>query len=230
MKHGKNILVVDDDEDLQNLLGVKFRNEGFKVLRATDGESAVNMVREKNPSLVILDVNMPKMNGLDVCKTLKSDEKTRNIPIIMLTVKTEMIDRILGLEFGADDYMTKPFSVRELILRVKNILNRVYNNQEKKSRFQFGILSMDLDTHEVRVKDQPVQLTPTEFKLLAGLMGKPGQVKSRDFLLEQVWEYNDKVYSRTVDTHIQRLRSKIKEAGRYIQTVRGVGYRFHEKV
>ncbi|MFQ5673653.1 MAG: response regulator [Nitrospinales bacterium] len=223
----QKILIVDDDPDLLNLLDFKLCAEGFRILKAADGEVAVDLAKAKHPALIILDVNMPRMNGLDACKALKSNEKTRNIPIIMLTVKSEAVDRILGLEFGADDYITKPFNTRELVLRVKNILRRVYQKPENNNRFHFGTLSVDLDSHEVKVKGRAVQLTPTELRLLAGLMKKPGQVKSRDFLLEQIWDYNDKVYSRTVDTHIQRLRTKLKEAGSHIQTVRGVGYRFY---
>lgn len=227
MPRKQKILIVDDDPDVLNLLDLKLRDEGFLILQAVDGEMAVDLVKAKRPDLIILDVNMPKISGLDVCKVLKSNEKTRDIPIVMLTVKNEAVDRILGLEFGADDYITKPFNIRELVLRVKNILKRVYRKQENNSRFHFGILSVDLDCHEVKVKGRAIQLTPTELRLLAGLMEKPGQVKSRDFLLEQIWDYNDKVYSRTVDTHIQRLRTKLKEAGSHIKTVRGVGYRFH---
>lgn len=223
----KKLLIADDDEDLLNLLELKFRDEGFTVLKASDGETAVNLVKRKKPSLVILDVHMPKMSGLDVCKSLKSNEASRNIPIIMLTAKSEAIDRILGLEFGADDYITKPFDLHELNLRVKAILKRVYNKEPVANRLEFGILSVDLDAHEVKVKERPVQLTPMEWKLLASLMEKPGHVKTRDFLLGEIWEYSDNVYSRTVDTHIQRLRTKLKEAKSYIETVRGVGYRFH---
>ncbi|MBI4382833.1 MAG: response regulator transcription factor [Nitrospinae bacterium] len=223
-----SILIVDDDKDLLELLKLKLGKEDFKVHVAYDGKSGIDAVKNKAPDLVILDVNMPRMNGLDVCKILRSEPKTKNLPIIMLTAKNEEIDRVLGLEFGADDYISKPFSVRELVLRIKNILKRSRPPEEKPASLHYGILTVDMDNHEVKVKNKLVSLTLTEFKLLAMLLERPGQVKSRDFLLEEIWEYGDGVYSRTVDTHVQRLRSKLKEAGKYIETVRGIGYRLQE--
>lgn len=224
----ETILVIDDDRDLLELLKLKLGKEGFKVCVAPDGKTGVELVKSKEPDLVILDVNMPKMSGLDVCRILRSEEKTKNMPILMLTAKNEEIDRVLGLEFGADDYVSKPFSVRELILRIRAILKRTHPAEEKRNRLQYGILTVDLKNHEVKVKNHPVQLTLTEFKLLSVLLEKPDQVKSRDFLLDEIWEYGDGVYSRTVDTHVQRLRSKLKDAGRYIETVRGIGYRLQD--
>ncbi len=224
MKH--SVLVVDDDTDLLALLELKLGKENFKVFTATNGEKGLELVKKKDPDLVILDVNMPEMNGLDVCKNLRMDDSTKSIPIIMLTAKGDEIDRVLGLEFGADDYVTKPFSTRELILRIKGLLKRTQPVAEPAEQKNIGVLSINFNDHEVRVKDKPVQLTLTEFKLLSSLIERPGQVKSRDLLLENIWEYGDGVYSRTIDTHIQRLRSKLKEAGKYIETIRGVGYRF----
>lgn len=222
------ILVIDDDKDLRELLRVKLGNEGFNMLSAVDGASGIEMVRGKQPKLIVLDINMPGMSGMDVCRFLKSDKKLKNIPVLMLTAKSDEVDRILGLEFGADDYLTKPFNPRELILRIKNILRRSSPPEDENKSVQYGMISVSLDTHEVRVKNRPVALTLTEFKLLASLIDNPDQVKTRDYLLEQIWEYGDGVYSRTVDTHVQRLRAKLKDAGRYIETVRGVGYRIHE--
>ncbi len=226
------ILLVDDDEELLAALELKLRKEGFEVDTAPDGEAAIENIQASLPDLVILDVNMPRMNGMDVCKALRSDDKTRDLAIIMLTARDDEVDRILGLEFGADDYVTKPYNPRELILRVKGLLKRIFHFQDNPGAseyIQVGPLSIDLSRHEVQIDGQVVELTLTEFKLLSYLIKNPGRIKTRDFLLEQIWEYGDGVFSRTIDTHIQRLRSKLKEAGKYIKTVRGVGYRF-EKV
>lgn len=227
----ETILVIDDDQDLLDLLSLQLGKEEFKVLLASDGKSGFEMVKNKKPDLVVLDINMPKMSGMELCKALRSEERTSDVPIIMLTAKNEEIDRVLGLEFGADDYLTKPFSPRELILRIKSILKRTHSTaKSQKSSVQYGILTVSLSRHEVKVKNKVVPLTLTEFKLLASLFDKPGQIKTRDYLLEQIWDYGDGVYSRTIDTHVQRLRAKLKDAGRYIETVRGVGYRLHEDI
>lgn len=223
------ILLVDDDKELLAALEVKLVKEGFQVETAPDGEVALDKIRKSLPDLVILDVNMPKLNGMDVCKALRSDEQTRDLAVIMLTARDDEIDRVLGLEFGADDYVTKPYNARELILRMKALLKRIFpvqNAQSAINLFQLGTLSINLDKHEVRVGDEIVELTLTEFKLLAHLIQNQGKIKTRDFLLEQIWEYGDGVFSRTIDTHIQRLRAKLCDAGKYIKTVRGVGYRF----
>ncbi|MFQ5449066.1 MAG: response regulator transcription factor [Nitrospinaceae bacterium] len=224
-----SILLVDDDRDMLAALELKLGKEGFKIQTASDGEMAIKKVRAKIPDLIVLDVNMPGMSGMDVCKTLRSDTRSVNIPIIMLTARDDEIDRVLGLEFGADDYVTKPFNTRELILRIKSVLKRVYTAPEAKENFKFGCLSVNLANHAVKVKNKEVELTLTEFKLLARLIESPGKIKPRDVLLEQIWEYGDGVFSRTIDTHIQRLRSKLKDAGEYIETVRGVGYRFQDR-
>lgn len=227
----ETILVVDDDQELRDLLSLKLSKEEFRVFLAADGKAGFEMAKSKNPDLVVLDINMPKMTGMEVCKALRSEEKTKDVPIIMLTAKNEEIDRVLGLEFGADDYLTKPFSPRELILRIRSILKRTHTAlKPQKSSVQYGMLTVSLSNHEVKVKNKVVPLTLTEFKLLASLIDRPDQIKTRDYLLEQIWEYGDGVYSRTIDTHVQRLRSKLKDAGRYIETVRGVGYRLHEDV
>ena len=225
------ILLVDDDQELLAALELKLDKEGFQVETAPDGEVALEIINKKLPDLVILDVNMPKVNGMEVCKTLRSDEQTRDLAVIMLTARDDEIDRVLGLEFGADDYVTKPYNARELILRIKALLKRIFpvqNNPATKDIFQIGSLSIDTDKHEVCVGKDVVELTLTEFKLLAHLIQNQGKIKTRDFLLEQIWEYGDGVFSRTIDTHIQRLRAKLGDTGKYIKTVRGVGYRFEK--
>jgi|FLOH01.1.fsa_nt_gi DNA-binding response OmpR family regulator len=225
------ILLVDDDEELLAALELKLGKEGYQIDTAPDGEVALEKIRASLPDLLILDVNMPKMNGMDVCKALRSDDKTRDLAIIMLTARDDEVDRILGLEFGADDYVTKPYNPRELILRVKGLLKRIFHFQDNpgvSEHIEVGPLSIDLGRHEVKVEGEVVELTLTEFKLLSYLIQNPGRIKTRDFLLEQIWEYSDGVFSRTIDTHIQRLRSKLKKAGKYIKTVRGVGYRFEK--
>ena len=169
------------------------------------------------------------MSGMDVIKILRSENRTVDVPIIMLTARDDEVDRVLGFEFGADDYVTKPCNTRELILRIKSVLKRVYAPPEAKEQFSYGCLCVNLANHAVKVKNKDIDLTLTEFKLLARLIESPGKIKPRDVLLEQIWEYGDGVFSRTIDTHIQRLRSKLKDAGSYIETVRGVGYRFQDQ-
>lgn len=224
----RSLLLVDDDPEILTLLRAKLADEPFELLTAVEGESALNIVRTQKPDLVVLDVNLPGLSGLEVCRSLRADKDTRDIPIIILSGRSDQIDRVLGLEFGADDYVTKPFNPRELILRIHNVLRRVYKEKSGPENFTQGDLTVDFLKHEVTVKGQLAQLTLTEFKLLSSLLEGVGQVKTREFLLEQIWEHSEGVFSRTIDTHIQRLRTKLKSAGRYIETVRGVGYRFHE--
>ena len=224
----RSLLLVDDDPEILTLLQAKFAKEPFDLLTAVEGESALNIVRTQKPDLVVLDVNLPGLSGLEVCRSLRADKDTRDIPIIILSGRSDEIDRILGLEFGADDYVTKPFNPQELILRINNVLKRVYKEDSGPEIFSRGDLTVDFLKHQVTVKDQLIQLTLTEFKLLSSLLESAGQVKTREFLLGHIWEHGEGVISRTIDTHIQRLRAKLKEAGRYIETVRGVGYRFHE--
>jgi len=224
-----NILLVDDDKELLAALEIKLVKEGFKVETASDGEGGIKKIRLKIPDLLVLDVNMPGMSGMDVIKILRSENRTVDVPIILLTARDDEVDRVLGFEFGADDYVTKPCNTRELILRIKSVLKRVYSPPEPKEQFNYGCLFVNLANHAVKVKNKEIDLTLTEFKLLARLIESPGKIKPRDVLLEQIWEYGDGVFSRTIDTHIQRLRSKLKDAGGYIETVRGVGYRFQDK-
>lgn len=223
-----SLLLVDDDPDILTLLQAKLKKEPYDIFTASEGETALGIVRTKKPDLVVLDVNLPGLSGLEICRSLRANKETRDIPIIMLSSRGEEIDRVLGLEFGADDYVTKPFNTQELILRINNVLRRVYKENAGDESFSQGDLNVNFLKHEVTVKGEPVQLTLTEFKLLSSLLESIGQVKTRDYLLEHIWEHGEGVYSRTIDTHIQRLRTKLKEAGRYIETVRGVGYRFQE--
>jgi len=227
-KERYNLLLVDDDPEILTLLQAKFKDEPFDIFTAAEGASALSQIRTQKPDLIVLDVRMPGLSGLEICRFLKADKKTRDIPIIILSARSDEIDRVLGLEFGADDYVTKPFSPQELILRIHNVLRRVYRWGEATDGYTKGDLNVDFLKHEVTVKGEPIQLTLTEFKLLSSLLETVGQVKTREYLLEHIWDHGDGVFSRTIDTHIQRLRTKLKEAGHHIETVRGVGYRFQE--
>jgi DNA-binding response OmpR family regulator len=198
------------------------------VIAAEDGASALAKTRSELPALVILDLMLPGMSGLEVCKVLKSEAATRHIPIIMLTSKAEEVDKIVGLELGADDYVTKPFSPRELILRVNRSLRRGKEKAPTVEKISIGKILLDHARHEVHVKGQPVELTATEFKLLALLMDRRGRVQGRDRLLNDVWGYESVIDTRTVDTHVRRLREKLGDVASYIETVRGVGYRISE--
>jgi len=223
----KKILVVDDEPDALELIEFNLKGAGFEVTTAMDGESALKKARALLPSLIVLDVMLPEIDGLEVCKTLRRDPATARIPIIMLTAKAAEIDRVLGLELGADDYVTKPFSPRELILRIKGLLRRKADTvQETGERIQAKDLVIDLPRHEVLVAGKKLELTATEFKLLTVLAQRRGRVQSRDQLLRDVWEYDSLIDTRTVDTHVRRVRDKLGKAARHIETIRGVGYRF----
>ncbi|MFM1767758.1 MAG: hypothetical protein RJA22_287 [Verrucomicrobiota bacterium] len=227
------ILVVDDEPDALELVAFNLRASGYDVGTAADGESALKKARELQPALVILDLMLPEVDGLEVCKILRRDTRTAGIPILMLTAKAAEVDRVLGLELGADDYVTKPFSPRELVLRVKNLLRAkgaaVGAGPEKADQIVWKEISLDVPRHEVKVKGKPIDLTSTEFKLLTVLLQRRGRVQSRDHLLRDVWEYDSLIDTRTVDTHMRRLRQKLGPAARYLSTVRGVGYRFAEE-
>lgn len=225
------ILVVDDETDILNLLDYNLKKAGFTVLLAQDGPEALETAASKRPGLILLDIMLPAMDGTDVLKKLKADEATRSIPVIMLTAKGEEVDRIVGLELGAEDYITKPFSPRELILRVKAVLKRAEPGAEPvhEKAISFNELMLDPSKHRVTVKGAEAALSSTEFKLLAELLSARGRVKTRDALLDRVWGHDCFVTPRTVDTHVRRLRAKLKSAGKYIETVRGVGYRFSEQ-
>ncbi|WCJ59943.1 response regulator transcription factor [Fontisphaera persica] len=223
------ILVVDDEPDAVELIEFNLKGAGFDVISADDGAEAVQKARTAQPNLIILDVMLPEMDGMEVCKTLRRDPATAKIPIIMLTAKAAEIDRVLGLELGADDYVTKPFSPRELVLRVKNMLRRGQPTEEKQEQIRAGDLVIDIPRHQVTVKGKKVDLTATEFRLLTVLAQRRGRVQSRDQLLQDVWEYDNLIDTRTVDTHMRRLREKLGPAARYLDTIRGVGYRFTDE-
>lgn len=222
------ILVVDDEPDVVELVEFNLRNAGFDVVTAEDGEAAVKKARSSCPDLMVLDVMLPEIDGFEVCKLLRRDPSTAKIPIIMLTAKAAEIDRVLGLEFGADDYLTKPFSPRELILRIKKLIQRKTGEAEKIEQYRAGALALDTARHAVSVNDEPVVLTATEFNLLLVLVQRRGRVQSRDQLLRDVWGYDRIVDTRTVDTHMRRLREKLGPVAEFLETVRNVGYRFTE--
>lgn len=224
------ILVVDDEPDAVELIGFNLKKAGFEVVTALDGAEALRSARMHLPDLVLLDLMLPEIDGLEVCKLLRRDPATSAVPIIMLTAKAAEIDRVLGLELGADDYVTKPFSPRELVLRVKKLLERrqAADAEVRAEQLQVGEVSVDVPRHLVTVGGKRVDLTATEFKLLCTLMQRRGRVQSRDQLLQDVWNYDNVIDTRTVDTHMRRLREKLGRAARYLDTVRGVGYRFAE--
>jgi DNA-binding response OmpR family regulator len=222
----ERILVIDDEPDLLELIEVNLKGAGFEIELASNGKDGLDLARQSIPDLIVLDVMLPEMGGLEVCKSLRRDPATGEIPILMLTARATEIDRVLGLELGADDYVTKPFSTRELVLRVKNLLRRKTTGTAVQEQIQFGGLSIDRSRHRICFQGRPLELTLTEFKLVTVLAERRGRVQSRDQLLKDVWGYNSAIDTRTVDTHMRRLRHKLGGAARYLDTVRGVGYRF----
>jgi two-component system phosphate regulon response regulator PhoB len=220
------ILVIEDETDIQQVLDYNLREKGHKVFITGNGEEGLKLAREKRPDLILLDLMLPGMPGTEVCKVLKADPATKNTQVVMLTAKGEEIDRVVGFELGADDYVVKPFSVRELLLRVQAILRRSQGEQEAAVGFQFGKLRVDREAHRVWAEDQELELTALEFKLLVTLYDRRNRVQTRSALLSDVWGIDADITTRTVDTHVKRLREKLGEAGNYIETVRGVGYRF----
>jgi two-component system, OmpR family, alkaline phosphatase synthesis response regulator PhoP len=222
----EKILVVDDERNIVELLKYNLEKEGYEVLTAYDGFEAVNCAKHDRPDLIILDIMLPGQGGLEVCRILRKETK---IPIIMATAKGEEIDKILGLELGADDYVTKPFSPRELVTRVKAVLRRTSTKAEEKDELSFGDLTINLAKHEIRLKGEEVDLKPKEFDLLKLLATIPGKVFTRDLLLEQLWGYDYLGDTRTVDVHMRRLRQKIEEDAAnpcFLKTVHGIGYKF----
>ncbi len=224
---GNRILIIEDEPDVVDMLTLNLRKAEFVVSSAEDGARGLRLARDESPALIILDLMLPKMPGLEVCKVLKSDATTKHIPIIMLTAKAEEIDRIVGLEFGADDYVTKPFSPREMVLRVRAILRRG-QGEIVEEPLMVGSIRVDPVRHVVTVNDKPIRLTSVEFKLLTMLMVRRGRVQARDRLLNEVWGYESLIDTRTVDTHVRRLRKKLGKAADSIETVRGFGYRLRE--
>jgi len=223
------ILIIDDEQDVIDLLALHLKKAGYALSTATEGAAGLRLAREESPALIILDLMLPKMPGLEICKVLKTDPATRAIPVLMLTAKAEEIDRIVGLEFGADDYVTKPFSPRELVLRVNAILRRGKSDGADDKKISIGPITLDPGRHQVDVAGRPVRLTSVEFKLLSMLMRRQGRVQERDRLLNEVWGYESVIDTRTVDTHVRRLRKKLGKAASAIETVRGFGYRIRER-
>jgi DNA-binding response OmpR family regulator len=224
----QKILVVDDEPEAVELVEFNLKQAGFDVATAADGDEALKKAKANLPALMVLDLMLPEIDGLEVCKLMRRDSTTAKIPILMLTAKASEIDRVLGLELGADDYVTKPFSPRELVLRVKKILERGKQKTEARESMRFGDLLIDVPKHLASWKGRSFDLTATEFKLLTVLAQRAGRVQSRDALLRDVWEYDSLIDTRTVDTHMRRLREKLGPAAKYLDTVRGVGYRFAE--
>jgi two-component system phosphate regulon response regulator PhoB len=222
------ILVVEDDVDILQLVAHNLTAADFDVLTAQEGYEALSLAKKHLPQLVILDIMLPGLDGFEVCKELKRSPATKNIPILMLTAKGEEVDRIVGLELGADDYVVKPFSPRELVLRVRAIFKRSAPEEGSVTRWQRNGLGVDLEAHRVMVDDEETNLTATEFRLLVELIRNLGKVLTRDKLLDKVWGYQFDGYARTVDTHIRRLRQKLGPYAEWIETVRGVGYRLRD--
>jgi two-component system phosphate regulon response regulator PhoB len=223
---------VDDESDLLKLLDFSMRGAGFETVLARNGKDALTLARQQKPDLILLDLMLPDIQGIDVCRTLKVDPMTRSIPIIMVTAKSAEIDRVVGFELGADDYVSKPFSPRELVLRVRALLKRTTRASDPEddgtSVLKFGDVTVDQARHRVWVLDEEIPVTALEFRLLQTFIRRRGRVQSRERLLDDVWGMDVEVTTRTVDTHVKRLREKLGEAGRYVETVRGVGYRFSE--
>ena len=223
----ETILLIEDEKNIVELVKYNLEREGFRVLTAMKGNAGLDMALREKPALVILDLMLPELGGLDICKTLKHNDKTSNIPIIMLTAKGAESDKVVGLELGADDYMTKPFSPRELAARIKAIFRRVHE-KPKLELLKAGALELDITKHELRLKGKSAELTAKEFELLKTLMEASGRALSREFLLERVWGYENSVNieTRTVDMHIGQLRKKIGKEAERIVTIKSVGYRF----
>ena len=223
----QKILLIEDEPDIRKTLEYNLSREGFDVVCASSLSEGKSYINTNQFSLILLDLMLPDGSGLDLCRELKTDSDKKLTPIIILTAKDDEVDKVVGFELGADDYVTKPFSVRELILRVKAVLKRGNAKSENlEVQRQFGDLVIDVDSHEVYVDNEPVTLTALEFKLLRQLVDRRGRVQSRDQLLSDVWGYSADVTTRTVDTHIKRLREKLGAMGKYVQTIRGVGYKF----
>lgn len=228
------ILIVEDEPDILELVRYNLIQAGFEVMVTDDGEKALEIIRKFPPELLVLDLMLPGMDGLEVCKLLKQDSLTRELPILILSARKEEVDRIIGFELGADDFLVKPFSPRELVLRVQAILRRTFSleapNYKSGDALKAGTLVVHLGAHQTFLNGKPLYLTGTEFKLLVTLMRRRGRVQTRDDLLDTVWGYEYTGYGRTVDTHVRRLREKLGENSTFVETVRGIGYRFRQEV
>ena len=225
----ETILIVEDEKDIVKMLDYNLKKEGFKTLAVYDGEDALDLATKEQPNLIILDLMLPGMDGLEVCKALKSESKTAPIPIIMLTAKSQESDKIVGLELGADDYVTKPFSPQELIARIKAVLRRTKEKSKLPEVLKIGDVTIDFSKISVTVKGKLIALTAKEFELLKTLIGAKGRVLSRDFLLDTIWGFDHAmdIQTRTVDVHIRTLRKKLKSEAQRIITVKNYGYRFN---
>jgi two-component system phosphate regulon response regulator PhoB len=226
------VLVIEDEPDIRKTIDYNLSKESFEVIQAASIEEGEKALASNKIDVIILDLMLPDGSGLTLCRDIKSEPNTKNIPVIILTAKTEEVDRVVGFELGADDYVTKPFSVRELILRVKAILKRGVSTEIQTDNAQdtFGELTLNYDEYQAYINNEEISLTALEFKLLKHLINRKGRVQTRDQLLEDVWGYSSNVTTRTVDTHIKRLREKLGIVGDHIQTIRGVGYRFSRKM
>lgn len=226
----EKVLIVDDEEHIVELLQFNLVNAGYKVITANNGLDALKKVKENKPDLLLLDLMLPGMDGLDVCKEIKRDKETSKTSIIMLTAKSEELDKILGLELGADDYITKPFSIRELLARVKAVLRRSSSDEISEEIYEIGRLKVDFERREVLINNEKVELTLKEFELLEILIKNKGKILRRETLLDKVWGYEYIGETRTVDVHIRYLRKKVEDDDKnpkFIETIRGVGYRFN---
>ena len=223
------VLVVDDEPDLVELVRFNLKEAGYEIDAARSGREALALLRRRPPDLLILDLMLPDVSGTEICRQVRSDARLAGIPVLMLTAKSEEVDRIVGFELGADDYVTKPFSPRELVLRVRALLRRASGEGEGAEVLEHGAVRLDVDRHRCQVDGDDVELTAKEFRLLETLMRRPGRVMSRERLLDEVWGTDITVTARTIDTHLKRLREKLRGAGPLIETVRCVGYRFAER-
>ncbi|MCM8783604.1 MAG: response regulator transcription factor [Candidatus Omnitrophica bacterium] len=225
----ERILIIEDDKNISKLIKYNLEKEGFNCFTALKAEEALETLKRFAIDLIILDIMLPDMDGFELCRLIKEEKKLKSIPVIMLTAKGEEVDKVVGFQLGADDYMVKPFSPRELIMRIKAVLRRGKKEEDKKEILQSGNLLVDIPRHKVFINDREVELTALEFKLLATLMERRGRVQSRELLLSDVWGIYTQVNTRTVDTHIKRLRQKLGKLGKLIETVIGLGYRFKEE-
>lgn len=224
----EKIFIVDDEKDIVKMVDYNLKKEGYRTICLYDGDEVLDSAKREIPNLIILDLMLPGIDGLEVCKRLKKEQKTSHIPIIMLTAKAHEADKVVGLEIGADDYVTKPFSPRELIARVKAVLRRSQEKEKLPEVLKIGDLTVDFSKIEVYVKDKPVELASKEFELLKALIQAKGRVLSRDYLLNNIWSFDRamEIQTRTVDVHIRTLRKKLKQAAKHIVTVKNYGYRF----
>jgi len=221
------VLVVEDEEDIVEMISYNLQKEGYRTLAAFNGEEAINKANKERPDLIILDLMLPGIDGLEVCKLLRQQKRTAQTPIIMLTAKSQDADKVIGLELGADDYITKPFSPRELTARIKAVLRR-YKITPASKNITLGPFALDNIKHKITISGKEIALTLTEFKILEYMLQQPGTVLSREKILNHVFGYESTIYDRTVDAHIKSLRKKVGSARSYIETIRGIGYRLKE--